>query len=104
MAAMSDATRSRDVCGLTGVSVQPLARVPIRRRESNVTTSAWRAEVTCDQGQGGIVSVELSVKTSCFRGDGLFLGWPQDRLAEAYRAFTAPSGDPEREPELMQLG
>src|SRR5215470_584410 len=97
----------RDVCGLTGVSVSPMARVPVRRRESGITTSAWRVEASCDQGAGGIVAVDLAATSTCYRGDGLFLGWPQDRLAEAYRAFSAPSGaagDPGSDTELMQLG
>jgi hypothetical protein len=102
---MSEASGSRDVLGLTAVVVKPLTRVPIRRRESPITISAWRVDVTCDQGAGGIVPIDLTPRETVYRGDGLFLGWPQDRLAEAHRAFTAPSGAaPDREPDLMQLG
>ena len=67
--------RGRDAFGLTGLVGQPLRRVLVRRRESQVTTSAWRLDVTCNQGEGGIVRVEAD--QVFHRGDGVFLGWTQ---------------------------
>ena len=76
-----------------------MERVPIRTRESNVTRSAWRMEVSCGEGNGAIVLVDDSV----YRGEGLFLGWSQEDLAAAY-AGAQKSGDDEPPFELMQLG
>ena len=90
--------------GLTGVVAKPLERVAIRLRESGVTASTWRLEVASDQGAGGIVLVELSEQRSCFRGDGIFLGWSEARLAEAYRELTQASGAGDSDLELLQLG
>jgi len=101
---MSDEPVGKQAYGLTGLGAGPLARVPVRRRDSDYTLSAWRLEVTCDQGSGAIVLVEISPAESRYRGDGVFLGWPQDRLAEVYRDLTQPSGDPGPSFELMQLG
>src|SRR5262249_13556230 len=74
--------------GLKGVVAEPLDRVPVRRRESSVTASAWRLKVISDQGEGSIVLIEVTEQISCFRGDGIFLGWSQARLAEAYNELT----------------
>lgn len=76
-----------------------LERVPIRTRESGVTEAAWRMEIDSDEGSGTITLITESL----LRGDGIFLGWPQERLAETYNALNAP---PEDEPkfELQQLG
>ena len=92
----------KEAYGLTGLVAGPLARVPVRRRDSDYTLSAWRMEVTCDQGAGTIALVEISPAESRYRGDGVFLGWPQDRLAEVYRDLT--SGDTGPGFEMMQLG
>jgi hypothetical protein len=83
---------------LTNAVVHSLERVPIRTRESNVTRSAWRMEVDCDAGRGAITFID----DSFYRGDGIFLGWPQDELAAAYQALSKPSDEPPF--ELMQLG
>jgi len=93
----------KNALGLTDVVAQPLERVPVRQRENQSTTSAWRLEIACQEGRGGIVLVELTRQTSCFRGDGIFLGWSQERLAEAYRMLTALSAD-DSHFELLQLG
>jgi hypothetical protein len=37
-----------------------------------------------------------------YRGEGVFLGWPQERLAAAYAALLPRDDAPP--PEFMQLG
>src|SRR5688500_15303898 len=101
----SDGT-SNDAFGLTAIEVRPVERVLVRRRESQVTTSAWRLEVTCDQGAGGIVRVGVATATGeqpVYRGDGVFLGWSQERLAEAYDSLSRPT-DTGPSFDLLQLG
>lgn len=93
----------KDLLGLTGIVTRPLERVLVRRRESQVTTSAWRLDVTCDQGAGGIVRIQPTPDELYFRGEGLFLGWTQERLAELYESLTAPT-DSGPDLELLQLG
>src|SRR5262245_20617957 len=78
--------------GLTGLRAGARERVPIRTRASNLTRSAWRLEVACDQGAGAIVVVEVSPRESYYRGEGLFLGWSQERLAAVQEALR-PGGD-----------
>ncbi len=73
--------------GLTGLSARPPERVPIRARSGTVTQSAWRLEVTSELGGGSIVLVEISDREAYYRGEGVFLGWSQDRLALAYKAL-----------------
>lgn len=99
----SESESGRDAFGLTQIVAMPLERVPVRRRESQVTTSAWRLAVTCDQGAGSIVRVEVSADEIYHRGDGIFLGWMQAQLEEVYRTLTAPT-DSGPDLELMQLG
>ena len=84
---------------LTNAVVRSMERVPIRTRESNVTRSAWRMEVSCDEGTGAITLLDDAL----YRGDGLFLGWTQEDLAAAYASVQKQESD---EPpfELMQLG
>jgi hypothetical protein len=79
------------VAGLTNPEGQPVSRVPVRTREGRVTTSAWHLEVTAAEGRGGIVRVDAP-GGALFRGDGVFLGWEQARLAEAY-ARLVPEGE-----------
>jgi hypothetical protein len=84
---------------VTNAVVRSMERVQIRTRESNVTRSAWRMEVQCDEGLGTITLVD----DAFYRGEGLFLGWPQEELAGAYAgAQTHDDGEPPF--ELMQLG
>jgi hypothetical protein len=56
-------------------------------------------EVSCDEGAGAITLVD----DGFYRGEGHFLGWPQEELAAAYAGAQKPHND---EPpfELMQLG
>jgi hypothetical protein len=76
--------------------------MPIRTRASGVTQSAWRLAVACDQGTGTIVLAEVSPQRSCYRGDGIFLGWPQEKLAAVYVALQPQRDEPPF--ELPQLG
>lgn len=84
---------------MTNAIVRSMERVPIRTRESNVTRSAWRMEVDCDEGAGAITIVD----DAFYRGEGLFLGWPQEELAAAY-ANAQKRDDAEPSFELLQLG
>ena len=84
---------------MTNAVVRSMERVPVRTRESNVTRSAWRMEVQCDEGAGGITLLDDNV----YRGDGFFLGFSQEDLAAAW---SEAQKKPDEEPpfELMQLG
>jgi hypothetical protein len=48
------------------------------------------------------VFVDLAPGETFYRGEGVFLGWDQDRLAAAYRALLPEPAAPE--PESPQLG
>jgi len=93
---------ARDSLGLTDVRARPPERVPIRTRTSGATTSGWRFEVECGQGTGAVVLVESSPQESYYRGEGLFLGWPQERLAAVHDALGPRSEEPGF--DLPQLG
>lgn len=99
---MSEPTR--DACGLTQIVPGPLERVPVRMREDQAITSAWRVEATCDQGSGNITRVDVSPGQSYHRGEGLFLGWPQERLAELYQTVIGWIDKSGSDIELLQLG
>jgi len=87
---------------LTGARGEPLELHPIRTREGASTLSAWRLVVSSPRGAGAIVLVEASPERTFYRGEGIFLGWDQERLAEAYRALLPePAG---ADPEFAQLG
>ena len=75
------------VPGLTNPRVLALDRFLIRLRDGSATQSAWRLSVESDEGQGAIILVETSPAETFYRGEGVFLGWPQDRLGSAYRAL-----------------
>jgi hypothetical protein len=77
-------------------------RVPIRTRGGSVTLSAWRLDVTADQGAGAIVLAEAPTGETHYRGEGIFLGWSQERLAETYAALQPP--DDSGGPDVPQLG
>lgn len=89
------------VSGLTDPRGLALERVPIRTRELPVTLSAWRLSAEAAEGAGSIARVE-SGDTVFYRGDGIFLGWPQDRLAEIYAAIRPADDAPPF--ETQQLG
>ena len=100
----TDGTDGEASLGLTEVAARPGERVPVRRRESQVTTAAWRLEVTCAEGAGAIVLVDGSGAERFYRGDGLFLGWTQARLAHVYQTLTRPTDGGGPDLELQQLG
>jgi hypothetical protein len=87
------ATALPPIAGLTRAVAQLPRRVPIRWSESTGTTYAWRIEISCDQGRGGILRNDLATPES-FRGDGVFAGWSSAKLGEVYRSaidsFYAP--------------
>ncbi len=90
------------VPGLTEPKGDLLERFLIRTRGGGATQSAWRLVVSCREGQGTIILVEPAPGEAFFRGDGVFLGWPQERMEAAYRALL-PKPAEERF-ELNQLG
>ena len=90
------------VPGLDSPSARALERFPIRTRESSVTRAAWRLSVTSAEGEGAIVLLELSSGQTLYRGEGVFLGWPQERLEPAYHALLPRSDEPNF--EIGQLG
>ena len=84
---------------VTGVE---LARSAIRTRERGVTLSAWRMVVHTAQGDGSITLVDGADGATFRRGEGLFLGWDQPRLAAAYAQLLPQGG--RREPDPGQFG
>jgi len=83
------------------LKVRSLERASIRTRESGVTHAAWRMEIDSDAGSGTITLVDAG-GIPIHRGDGLFLGWSQEQLAETYQRLLAPDTEPPF--EVMQLG
>lgn len=79
-----------------------LERFLVRTREDSTTRSMWRIAMTGENGAGAIVQIELADGRALYRGDGVFLGWTQDALAEGYRRLL-PKGD-EEQFEPAQLG
>jgi hypothetical protein len=75
------------VPGLTNPRVLALDRFLIRLRDGSTTQSAWRLSVESDEGQGAIIFVEVSPEEMFYRAEGIFLGWPQNRLVSAYHAL-----------------
>jgi len=90
------------VPGLTDPKGDLLERFLIRTRGGSATQSAWRLVVSCRQGQGAIIVVEAATTETYYRGEGVFLGWSQDRLAAAYQALRPVSDEPDL--QLNQLG
>ena len=90
------------LAGLTGARTLALERYAIRTREGGVTRSAWRLEVACAEGPGAIVLVDAEDGQTHYRGEGVFLGWPRERLEAAYFALRPVDSSPPL--ELNQLG
>ena len=88
--------------GLSDATGATLDRVAIRTRESGLTFSAWRLGVSWAQGEGVIFLVETPGGGTLYRGDGVCLGWPQQRLEAAYRLLLPGGSDPE--PDAGQAG
>jgi hypothetical protein len=76
--------------GLGEVTATEPARVPLRIRGAAVTMSGWRIGVQAARGAGSIVLAEHGPERF-YRGDGVFLGWTQERLDAAYRALLPPA-------------
>ena len=64
-------------------------RVMLRMRGAAVTVSGWRIGVEAPRGPGGVVLAEHGSQ-KFYRGEGVLLGWPQERLEAAYRALLPP--------------
>jgi len=88
--------------GLTDARALSLERVAIRTRDRAVTHAGWRLTVSCAEGEGAIVLVENSTAETFLRGEGVFLGWPRERLEAAYRDLLPRAEGPDF--ELNQLG
>lgn len=93
----------RDLEGLQQLRRESVARAPVRLRESAMTLSAWRMETASAQGAGSMVLVDLPSGEQVCRGDGVHLGWSQQRLTSLFR--TLSEGADEEPPfEVPQLG
>lgn len=90
------------VPGATNARMLSLERFPIRTREGTATFSGWRLCVACEEGEGAIVRVDASASERFHRGEGVFLGWSEDRLAAAYDLLRPVSVEPGF--EIHQLG
>ena len=88
--------------GLKEARCVALERVEIRTRESITARAGWRLVAASAAGEGAISLIEISPTVSLYRGDGVFLGWPAERLEAAYRALLPPSDEPSF--ESNQLG
>ena len=75
------------VAGLTDPRGIALERFLIRTRDRAMTVAAWRLTVLCKEGEGAIVFVEVSPEETFYRGEGVFLGWPRERMEGAYRTL-----------------
>ena len=99
---MSDEAQPDPLAGLTEPRALSLERFLIRTRGSSSTQSAWRLSVVCGEGQGAIIFLEMSPAETFYRGEGVFLGWPPERMEAAYRALLPKSEEPAF--ETQQLG
>jgi len=70
----------------------------VRARGVTVTLAAWSLAVAADEGEGSIVLIDLPEGRTFFRGDGVCLGWAQERLAAAYAALV-----PREQAEVFDL-
>jgi hypothetical protein len=87
--------------GLGEVRASEPVRVALRMRGSTVTVAGWRIGVEAPRGPGTIVLAENGPQ-KFYRGEGVFLGWPQERLEAAYRALLPTSQGPGD--DHLQLG
>ena len=81
---------------------KPPERVNVRARESSVTRSAWRLAADSDNGTGAILVVEVSSTEVFYRGEGIFLGWPQEKLALMHQQLLPRAEEPQL--DIPQLG
>ena len=80
------------LCGLTGVTPEPLGRIPVRSRGASFTSAAWRLAFSAREGTGAVVLVEAGPGEAYYRGEGIALGWPQERLEALYRGCLDTTG------------
>ena len=97
-----ESDRPAPLRALTNPQVQSFERFLIRTRGGMNTQSAWRLSVTCGEGLGAIVFVEIGPGEAFYRGEGVFLGWTQEQMAAAYMALLPNSEEPPF--EIPQLG
>jgi hypothetical protein len=90
-----------EIEGLGEVRASEPERVMLRMRGATVTVAGWRVTVEAPRGQGSIVLAEQGAQ-KFYRGEGVFLGWPQERLEAAYGALLPPSEGPGG--DHLQLG
>src|SRR3989440_607452 len=76
--------------GLGEVRASEPERVMLRMRGASVTVAGWRIAVEAPRGPGSIVLAEQGAQRF-YRGEGVFLGWPQERLEATYRTLLPPS-------------
>jgi len=87
--------------GLGEVRASEPERAMLRMRGDAVTVSGWRIAADAPRGPGTIVLAEHGAQ-KFYRGEGVFLGWPQDRLEAAYRALLPPPQG--KSDDHLQLG
>ena len=95
-------TASSPLESLTNPRVQSFERFLIRTRGGVATQSAWRLSVTCGEGDGAILFIEIGPDEAFYRGEGVFLGWSQQQMGAVYRLLLPKSEDPPF--EIPQLG
>ena len=78
-----------------------LERTLVRTREVGTTVSAWRMVVDDELGSGTITLIDMD-RHPAYRGDGIFFGWTQDKLAAEYQRLNKPSEEPQL--DFPQLG
>ena len=84
---VNDTLPDEIVPGLANPKTLGLERFLIRLREGSNTQSGWRLSVAADEGPGTIIALEIPPDVVFYRGDGIFLGWTQERMAAAYKAL-----------------
>ena len=94
--------RGDALAGLTNCRYLALERAAIRTRENSMTRAGWKLWASCEEGEGAISLIEISTTVALYRGEGIFLGWPSERLEAAYRTLLPPSD--QTESGLQQLG
>jgi fluoroacetyl-CoA thioesterase len=79
-----------------------LGRSLIRLREAGTTLGAWKLTLVAEEGDGAVTLVEPAGQPLLYRGEGVCLGWSQERMAAAYAALQPRDDEPQL--ELPQLG
>jgi len=77
-------------------------RFLLRTLEASSTRSGWRISFAGENRWGAIVQVEIGDGPALYRGEGVFLGWSQESLAEGYRRLLPQTHEERFEP--AQLG